>query len=322
MKPFNVLRNIFKPQNNHNFVGAPSFAQVNPYDFFRNKYHGEEYASVYPNIRAIANEYMGIEPYAVDGNGKPVKHPAISAMYHPNQLDSSVAFFEKLAVSTLALPMTRLLVWRLEDGQAKPGGGFYGRAGQNIAGYTFLENYAIDTREGKKYFRIGAQEFSEDEVITLPGGVNPYALYDGYSPTVAARRWASLDDLIAEFQNGAFANGGVPAGLLTITSASSQDYNDTGKTIKEKHEGAGNNNKLIFAPRPMGADGKEANAKIEWTPFAQTNKELEFGTIFEQVNNRLSLAYGVPDIIKGIDDAATYANAQVAEKTFAKRALA
>src|SRR5690606_11362487 len=37
--------------------------------------------------------------------------------------------------------------------------------------------------------------------------------------------------------------------------------------------------------------------------------------------NKVDLAYGVPQIIKGVDDAATYANAQVAERGYAKRAV-
>src|SRR5687768_1423893 len=96
-----------------NLIGAPSFAQVNPYGLY-NHFKSDDYASAYPNIRAISNEYMKIRPFAIDNNGKTVDHPALNALYHPNKKDSSVMFAEKVAVSTLALPMTYILVWRRE----------------------------------------------------------------------------------------------------------------------------------------------------------------------------------------------------------------
>lgn len=322
MNPIKRLSNLWKqePKAGANYIGAPSFAQVNPYGFF-DCYTSDAYSSAYPSIRAISNEYMAIRPFAIDANGKPVKHPAVDALYHPNQKDSSVSFFEKMAVSTLALPNTYVLVWRKENGEAKPGGDFYGKGGQNIAGYTFLEGYAIEIREKKTYFRVGSQEFSEDEVIALPGGVNPYRLYDGYSPLMAAKRWATLDDYIADYQKGFFENNAIPAGQFIITAANQQDYEDTVANMQSKHRGAGKNNNVTYVPRPMGKDGKPADAKIEWIPFAQSNKDIDFKNLFDQTNTRLDLAFGVPQIVKGVDDAATYANAQVAEKTFAKRAV-
>ena len=61
------------------------------------------YASAYPSIRAIANEYMTVLPKAIDGNGKPVKSNILDALYHPNQLDSVVSFNEKIATTLVLL---------------------------------------------------------------------------------------------------------------------------------------------------------------------------------------------------------------------------
>lgn len=304
-----------------NYVGAPSFREVNPYGFF-DHYKSDAYASAYPNIRAIAHEFMRIRPYAIDSNGKPLqKNAIINAIYHPNQADSSVAFFEKLAVSVLVNPKTYVLVWRNENGEAKAGGPF-GLRGNRIAGFTFLENPSISVVDGKTYYRIGSQSFSQDSVIVIPGGVDPKNLYGGYSPTVAAKKWATLDEYIADFQQGFFENNAIPAGHFIITAASETDFKDTVKRMKEKHEGAGNNNKVTYTPRPVDpSSGKPTEAKIEWIPFAQANKDIDFKSLFEQANHRLDLSYGVPAIVKGVDDAATYANAQVAEKTFSLRAV-
>lgn len=309
-----------KPKNQTNLVGAESFRTANPYGLY-NHFHSDAYASAYPSIRSIAHEYMGIRPKAIDSNGKPVQNNSIvNALYHPNQLDSSVSFFEKIAVSTLVLPKTFILVWRNEGGEAKPGGDF-GAKGKNIAGFTFLEKPAITIRDKQTYYNIGSQEFNENEVMVLTGGVDPHNLYNGYSPSIASKKWATLDDYIADFQKGFFENGAVPAGQMVITSVTNKDFEDTKKTLQEKHRGIGNNNNIVYVPRPVGADGKPAEAKIEWIPFSHSNKEIDFKNLFEQANKRLDLAFGVPAIVKGVDDAATYANAQVAEKTFAQRAV-
>jgi phage portal protein BeeE len=302
-----------------NLIGAPSFAQVNPYGLY-NHFKSDDYASAYPNIRAISNEYMKIRPFAIDNNGKPVDHPSLNALYHPNKKDSSVMFAEKVAVSTLALPMTYILVWRREGGVAKPGGDF-GVKGMNIAGYTFLENPAISIVDKKIHYSIGSQTFTEDEVMALPGGVTPNDLYAGYSPTIASKRWATLDSYIADYQKGFFENGAIPAGMFVITAATNQDFEDTKKTMQEKHRGAGNNNNVSYVPRPVGQDGKPADSKVEWVPFAQSNKDIDFEPLLKHVDNRLSESYGVSSIVKGIDSNAKYSNAEVSENGFAKRAV-
>lgn len=281
--------------------------------------HSDAYSSSYPSIRAISNEYMAVRPFAIDKNGKPVTSPVVDALYHPNQQDSSVSFAEKVAVSTLALRKTYLLVWR-RDGMASRMGGDFTR--DTIAGFTFLEFPGITRRDGRTIYNVGAQEFNDKEVIVLPGGVDPRNLYAGYSPSEAARRWAKLDDYIADYQAGFFENGAVPAGQFIITAATVQDYEDTVAMLQERHRGAGKNGNVTYSHRPIdNTSGKPAEAKIQWVPFSQTNKDIDFKNLFEQTNKRIDTTYGVPAIIKGIDDAATYANAQVAEKTFAKRAV-
>lgn len=315
----NAFNALFGPSNSANFVGAQSLGTWNPINTLLNHYHSDAYASAYPSIRAIANEYMTVRPFAIDKNGKKVPHPVIDALYHPNQADSSVAFAEKIAVATLALPKTYVLVWRREGREAKAGGDF---TTDTIGGFTFLEGMGITRREGKTYYNVGAQEFTEDEVLVLPGGVNAHSLYEGYSPTEAARRWIKLDDYIADYQAGFFENGAVPAGQFIITAATKTQFDDIVDTLQKRHRGAGKNGNVTYAHRPVDpATNKPIDAQIEWVPFAQSNKDIDFKNLFEQTNKRIDLAYGVPQIVKGVDDAATYANAQVAERGFSKRAV-
>lgn len=299
--------------------GAPAFNRGGLNSIFANL-NSNAYETAYPSINAIAKEFMQVRPFAIDGNGKKVEDvPALNALYHPNQKDSSVMFSQKLAVSTLVHRKTYLLVWRREGRDIFPGGRI---TPQNIAGYTFLEFPTITRRDGKTFYAVGSQEFTDDEVITVPGGVDPDNLYAGYSPNEASRRWAKLDDYIADFQAGFFENGAIPAGQFVVTAATDDDYNDTVDMLEKKHKGAGKNGNVSYSHRPINQNtGKLAEAQIEWIPFSQSNKDIDFKNLFEQVNKRIDTAFGVPQIVKGVDDAATYANAQVAEKGFAKRAV-
>lgn len=319
MNPIKNILNRLRAQNSINLVGAPSFAEVNPYGLY-NTYCSDEYSSQFPNIRPIVNELMSIPAYAVDSNGKSVPHPALDALYHPNKADSYVAFMEKLAVSVLSLDYTYLLVWRREGGETKPGGDF-GFKGINIGGFTFLENPAVEYRDGKIYYKMGAQEFTEDEVIAIPGGAKPGNLYGGYSPAQASAKWASIDGYIGDYQKGFFKNGAIPSGMFIVTAATNDDFKAVKKKMEEKHRGAGKNNNVMYSHAPLDRDGKPQQEQIKWIPFQQSNKDIDFKNLLDHVDNRLSESYGVSSIIKGVDSAAKYSNAEVSEANFAKRAV-
>lgn len=307
-----LVKNSFEDDQDALFAG---FSQRRMMNHFK----ADEYASAYPNVRTIATEFMTIQPYAIDANGKTVKASALNALYHPNRKDSSVAFFEKLAVMALTHRNTYILVHRRENGKAVAGGKI---TPENIAGYTFLEYPAVNVLEGRTTYTVGAKEYSEDEVIVIPGGVDPNDLYAGYCPGESSRRWAKVDDYIADYQGGFFENGAVPAGQFLITAKTPQDFNDIVDKMQAKHRGAGKNNNVTYSHVPVDpSTGKPAQAQIQWIPFAQSNKDIDFKNIFEQTNKRLDSTYGVPAIVKGVDSEATYANAQVAEATFAKRAV-
>lgn len=310
------LRNFNQPRAEHtSYIGAESFRTRNPY--ILDCYDTDKYASIYPSIKAISNEFMKITPYAIDADSKPLKDRppiGINALYNPNQLDSSVAFREKLAVMNLTHRMTYVLVWRRQGGKAVPGGKI---TPNNIGGFTFLENPAITVVDRKTYYGIGAQMFNEDEVIAIPGGVDPSGLYLGYAPGLASARWATLEEYIADFQKGFFENGAVPAGQFVITSASVKDYDDTVAKLQEAHRGAGRNNNVTYTPRPVDAnDGKPSNAKIEWIPFQTSNKDIDFKNLFEQANKRIDSTFGVPASIRGVGENNNYATARIDQQNF------
>ena len=311
-----IIKNAIRstPRMSHNYVGAPSFRTNNPYSLL-DRYNSDNYASLFPSIKAICQEFMTIRPFAIDANGKPKQNvPALNALYHPNQQDSSVAFAEKLAVMNLTHRKTYLLVWRRDGNTVEPGGDL--RA-NNIGGFTFLEYPAVTRRDGRTYYSIGSQEFSDTEVMVIPGGVDPYDLYGGYAPGEAARRWAKLDDYIADYQAGFFENGAVPSGQFIITATNKKDFEDTVALMQARHRGAGNNNNVTYTPRPTDpATGKPADAKIEWIPFASSNKDIDFKNLFEQANHRIDSTYGVPASVRGVGENNNYATAKTDQQNF------
>lgn len=297
----------------------PAFQRLSIFDHYR----ASSYATAYPNIRTIANKYMTVRPFAIDGNGKQVPHEVVNALYHPNKSDSSVAFAEKVAVSTLSLRKTYILVWSNYGGTANPGGDFMGQGGKNIAGFTFLEFPRVSRVGGKTTYTVGTQTFTEDEVLVLPGGVDPNDLYAGYSPSEASRRWATLDDYIADFQAGFFENGAVPAGQFIITAPTRQAFQESVAMLQDAHRGAGSNNNVTYTHRPVNIKTgvPSGSAAIEWVPFSQPNKDIDFENLFKQVDRRIDTSFGVSAIMKGIDDTATYANAQVSKQVFAENVV-
>ncbi|QHU92934.1 hypothetical protein GWK77_01950 [Candidatus Saccharibacteria bacterium oral taxon 488] len=56
-------------------------------------------------------------------------------------------------------------------------------------------------------------------------------------------------------------------------------------------------------------------------PFSQPNKDIDFENLFKQVDRRIDTSFGVSAIMKGIDDTATYANAQVSKQVFAENVV-
>lgn len=280
------------------------------------------YDNTFPNITRIAESFMTIQPYAVDMKGNRVANAnAISAIYHPNKEMSSVDFFEALMVMALVHPTVYLLCWKREGRNVTAGGVI---TEKNLAGFTFLESPAVyRNANGTVTYRQGTQEYSDKEVISISLNTNPYNLLDGYSPSIAAKKWSNVDDAIVDFQAGYFRNGAVPAGQFIVTASSADEFNKIVDKLQANHRGAGNNNNVVYVHRPTSSiDGKPLNAQIEWVPFAQSNKDMTLQTLFDQANKKIDMDFGVPQEVKGYLQNSNYASANVAERVFDKYVVA
>lgn len=279
------------------------------------------YDNTYPNIARIAEAIAEISPIAIDGKGKEI-NPAprlLEILARPNREMSGTDFIETLATMLLVHPKVYLLVWRSSDGDTVAGGDINL---DNFAGLTFMENVAESVVDGVSTYRMGGKTYSEQEVITLSLAVNPYRINDGYSPSIASKKWATTDDFIAEYHNAQFRNGAVPAGQFTITAPSVAIYNDIVDRMQEQFRGARKAGNIMYVHRPTSSiDGRPEAAAIEWTPFAQTNKELTLDAVYEQANHKIDTIFGVPEEIKGHLSNSNYASAEVADYVFARRVV-
>lgn len=282
---------------------------------------GQAFDSTYASVKAISNAFVEIRPYAIDQNGKPLDKTRLTdVLARPNNRMSGAEFREALATTLLTHRRVALLVYHQERGEAVLG---MGVTEANLAGFNFLEDFFVKVIDGKKFYvtynsKGERTEYSEDYVVELSAGVDPYSVYEGYSPTQAIKKWANIEDFIASFEAGEFENNAIPSGQFVITAPTVSAFNDIVDTLQRKHRGAGKNNNVDYVHEPLSATGEPLGAQIKWIPYSRSNNELDLHNIFEQVNNKLDSVFGVPSSIRGVNKNNTYASVKVDEQVFVK----
>lgn len=273
------------------------------------------YDNLFPDVSRIAEQIATILPYAINAEGETInpQPQGIKALYSPNKEMSGPEFFETLATLALTQPTVYILVYRMDggDGEITP---------DNIGGFTFLQGITPEFyADGSARYRLRGRVIDDSRVIALSLNVNPYDVLYGYSPATAAKKWASLDDYIADWQAGSFRNNAIPAGEFIITARDADEFNAIVDEMERKHKGAGRNNNVSYVHRPTSSiDGKPLPAQIEWVPFAQSPKDLALDSVFDQANKKTAMAFGVPEEIKGFLQNSNYASVATAERIFDK----
>lgn len=275
------------------------------------EHFNNDFENAYSSIRVIANGFAKTEPFTIDKTGKSVSSNILDRLYTPNTAMSAYDFREALIVMSLIHDKVYI----------RPHHTGVRLNANSLTGFTFLEAVSEHIVDGKmQYWLANGEQLMDDQIIVLRS-INPYNLSGGFSPAHAARRWTRLDDLIADYQVGFFNNGTVPAGQFTITAKTKADYEDMAANIRAFHRGAGKNNNVMFAHRPVDATGKPVDSQIEWTPFNTSNKDLALKDIFEQANHKIDSTYGVPASLRGVNDNNTYASVRVDQQIFIENTL-
>ena len=272
-------------------------------------YKGNDYENAYPSINKLANAFMMIEPFTIDGNGKPVSSNILDRFYFPNKQMSAADWREALAVFTSVHAKVYIRVHHRTTRLTA----------ETITGFTILEGVYEYTDKGQIVYQLtDGTKLSDAEVIILKG-VNPYGLSRGFSPIEAARKWINIDDYIAAYQSGFFRNGAVPAGQFIINAPTAKDYQDTVSALKAKHQGADKNNNVVYTYNQIDPNnGKASGGDIQWIPFNTSNKDLGLKDLFDQANKKIDSAFGVPASIRGVNDNNTYASVRIDEVIFMK----
>ena len=271
------------------------------------------YDNLFPDVSRIAEQIATILPFAVDAEGEKLSPQpnAVLKLYNPNREMSGLQFFETLATLALVYPTVYILVDTLDNAPVTD---------DNIIGYRFLQG--ITPRryaDGTVQYQLKGVTLDSSRVLAISLNVNPYSVIDGYSPAVAAKKWASLDDYIVAWQSGTFQNNAIPAGEFIITARDADEFNAIVDEMERKHKGAGRNNNVSYVHRPTSSiDGKPLPAQIEWVPFAQSPKDLSLDSVFDQANKKTAMAFGVPEEIKGFVQNSNYASVATAERIFDK----
>lgn len=284
-------------------------------------YHTGSYDNNFPNITRIAESFAEVAPFAVDANGEKLKQQPrlIGVLNNPNEDMAGSEFWETLAVMLLVHPVVYLLCWRREGRNVVPGGRI---TADNIAGFTFMEGVGVSTINGSTTYYYNGQTYDKYEVIALSLNVNPYDLSSGYSPSMAAKKWANVDDYVADYQAGYFRNGAVPAGQFVVTARDGKEFNDMVDALQAHHRGASNANNPVYVHRPISAiDDKPLGAQVEWVPFAQSTEKGTLQSIFDQANKKIDMDFGVPQEVKGYLQNSNYASAEVADYIFSRRVV-
>lgn len=288
----------------------------------------DTYDNIFPYVNAIAQRFSTVIPYAVTTDGRKLDPTpaALNALYAPNDTYSCLEFLKLIASSMLTQSHVDILVWTPEG----PGGNI---TPDNITGYTFLPSNSRVYNDNRSdwYHRVTMDlgngprqyEFTRDETISLSYSRHPDDPTRGISPAMTIKKWANVDDMIADYERGFFGNNAVPAGMLGIVSENAEDFQRNRARLEETFRGAGNNNGIVYNMVPVDPTTHKPSqtSKLVWVPFQNSNDTLDLQTVSDVVNNRLANALAVPDIIRGIDNGQTYANAEMAERAFIENTL-
>lgn len=286
------------------------------------------YDNIFPYVNAIAQRFSTVIPYAVTSDGRrldPIP-AALRALYAPNDTYSCLEFLKLIASGILTQSHVDILIWTTEG----PGGNI---TPDNITGYTILpaNSRVYDDSRSDWYHRVTMNlgngprpyEFTRDETIALSYSRHPNDPTRGISPAMTIKKWANVDDMIADYERGFFGNNAVPAGMLGIVSENAEDFQRNRARLEETFRGAGNNNGIVYNMVPVDPTTHKPSqtSKLVWVPFQNSNDSLDLQTVSDVVNNRLANALAVPDIVRGIDNGQTYANAEMAERSFIENTL-
>jgi HK97 family phage portal protein len=232
-------------------------------------------------------------------------HEILDLIDHPNSNQYKTTFMESATSYLLLSGNCYITVVRDEKGLPKEMHLLRPDRVRVIPGTNsipFGYEYTVDDR--RRIFEVD-QATGHSDVLHIKF-FNPLDDWYGISPVEVAMGSINQHNAIAQ-QNTAFLqNGGRPSGALMYGSnLDQQKRNELRDNIRSLYEGGRNAGKILLL---------EGN--FEWKEMGLSPKDLDFVSGKELSAKEISLAFGVPSILVGAMDSATFANYREARYNF------
>lgn len=318
----------FRPENRADRYPIESISVSTLQELRQYSKHGHDnYDNGYSSVRAIADQYLQIRPYAIDDNGKPIEQApnALRALSRPNTEMSATQFRDMWATKVQVFDKLYVLVHERHGNSTKPASKYVKE--ERISGYTFLEGVVEDYSTGELKYQVYNPKTSTNDYyypyqVITDYDTNPHMTGQGYSPARASKRWTRIEDYIADYQAGFFENGAVPSGQFIITAPTTKEFDDIVDGLEKKHRGASKNNNVVYTYQPIDPNsGKPSQATITWVPFNTNNKDLALKDILDAVDAKTDSVYRVSAMQRAVTDAPNYSTAQVDDRNFTEKTL-
>lgn len=284
-------------------VGRP---QTTPQDDVRALTDGlSDSTWVYACVNLIARSAASVSWAVYAPDGSPVEGHALSAfLAAPNPQWSASAFYERafqhlLLTGNATITKVRGLrdvpaeLWPVKPSLVRP----IPSREELIGGY--------EVKDGASRFNVPAEDMIH---LMLPNPDNPLW---GLSPLAAGHSAIETDREALAWNRVALANRAVADGMLTFNRPlSRQAWLEARYRLRQQHMGARN----ARTPYVFGSDAR-------WTAFDRSPVEMDFIEGRKLNREDICAIYGVPPVLVGILDHATYSNFDVAQEVFWRQTL-
>ena len=246
--------------------------------------------------RAISSRSFAV--YDAEGEALP-DHPLSLLLASPNPWWSTAQLLERVTqhllltgngVITKVRGVREIPVelWALQPSTVKP----IPSRSSYVEGYQF--------RDGGAVRLLPAEDVCHVQLS------NPADPYWGLAPYRAGKISIDEDSAAREWNRANLRNSARPSGVLAFgTPLTREQWQEARWRLRQHYMGAAN----AGIPFVSGGDAK-------WTPFDRTPLEMDFLSGRRLTREEICAVFGVPPVLAGILDRATYSNYEVAETVF------
>lgn len=305
------LLDIFK-RKNFTFADQTNNKPGKYSSFYGSAYNPEIddlYRLAYPNISVIARRAstVGINVTKVDDEEfiyAPDNHWLAYLLSDPNKSDTYKTFMDAAIKSSILFPNTFIIFSYQSTSLTTP-------ISMRVASYNEIqEDVVANVFKGWKIREAGGKFRTLDpkEVLHIKEW-NPVDSINGFAPINAAYQFLTLQQTIYLYQRGVFSRP-IPAGGYVI-EANDADFKDITGRIMSQLKDPDSANIQFIQKRP----GTQQDS-VSFVKYAQDNRSLAMSELFDNTNQRVDDAFGVPKQMKGDVEATNLAGVRVADSVF------